>query len=545
MSTLLDLFGYLTVLAHAVQMIAQTVLVGSVIYGELVLPRNLTRTRVGDGVHRVVVIAAIVTVASGAAALLLNGFVLRDSLQLAWREIAGATFVRADVIECACAVALGLLARADGATTTRVLRLSFGAVVIGSSLATSHAAARVSDEAVMLLATGMHELGAALWLGALPALWLTLERAQPHLARRVGRRFSAFAMAGVGLILAGAALFAIRYMGSLDAFYGTAYGLMALAKAVLLALLLVLGFYNFRTLRGPGDDALACARVRRVVEAEAMLGLAVIMAAASITSLPPAIDMTDRVGWSDVRNLFHVRWSGFVSPDRDTLALPMLQQHLDQQWAADASSTRAQAYVPGTGAAPPRNAADVAWSEYNHHWAGVLVFAIGVLALLYKTGRFPAARHWPLVFLALAVFLFVRSDPEAWPLGDIGFVASLRDPEVMQHRAFVALVAAFSVFEWRVRTERVRAVHLARVFPAITAVGALLLLGHSHALGNAKDEVLIEISHLAIAVLGIVAATARWLELDGVERDMRWPVGWIWPACFVGVGVVLIAYGEP
>jgi len=46
-----------------------------------------------------------------------------------------------------------------------------------------------------------------------------------------------------------------------------------------------------------------------------------------------------------------------------------------------------------------------------------------------RTGSAPWARHWPLLFLGLAVFLFLRSDPEVWPLGDIGFFTSLRDPE--------------------------------------------------------------------------------------------------------------------
>ena len=54
------------------------------------------------------------------------------------------------------------------------------------------------------------------------------------------------------------------------------------------------------------------------------------------------------------------------------------------------------------------------------------------------------ARHWPLLFLGLAVFLFLRSDPEVWPLGEIGFFASFRDVEVLQHRVFVVLIAAFA-----------------------------------------------------------------------------------------------------
>ena len=92
-----------------------------------------------------------------------------------------------------------------------------------------------------------------------------------------------------------------------------------------------------------------------------------------------------------------------------------------------------------------RNAEDIAWSEYNHHWAGLIVVAIGLLALAERSGRAPWARNWPLLFLVLAGFLLLRSDPETWPLGDVGFIESLSDPEVLQHRIFVVLITAFAV----------------------------------------------------------------------------------------------------
>ncbi len=59
------------------------------------------------------------------------------------------------------------------------------------------------------------------------------------------------------------------------------------------------------------------------------------------------------------------------------------------------------AFVPGSGDLPPRNAADIAWSEYNHHWSGLFVLAIGVLSLFNQAGL-RWARHWPLLFIGLA-----------------------------------------------------------------------------------------------------------------------------------------------
>jgi putative copper resistance protein D len=78
------------------------------------------------------------------------------------------------------------------------------------------------------------------------------------------------------------------------------------------------------------------------------------------------------------------------------------------------------------------------------------VAGVGLLALCNRAGL-RWGRHWPLLFLALAAFLVVRSDPETWPLGRIGFLESFRDVEVLQHRAFVLLLVVFVLFEWRVR----------------------------------------------------------------------------------------------
>jgi putative copper resistance protein D len=94
----------------------------------------------------------------------------------------------------------------------------------------------------------------------------------------------------------------------------------------------------------------------------------------------------------------------------------------------------------------------------------------------------------------------VRSDPEAWPLGDIGLLDSLRDPEVVQHKLAALLVAGFAVAEWAVRLGRLGG-RLRFVFPAAMLAGGLLLLSHTHAIGNVREALLVELSHLPLAVL--------------------------------------------
>ena len=55
---------------------------------------------------------------------------------------------------------------------------------------------------------------------------------------------------------------------------------------------------------------------------------------------------------------------------------------------------------------------------------------------------------------------------------------------------FVVLIAAFAIFEWRVRTGRDVKPWARLVFPAVRR-RRVLLLTHSHAIANVKDQLLI------------------------------------------------------
>jgi putative copper resistance protein D len=171
----------------------------------------------------------------------------------------------------------------------------------------------------------------------------------------------------------------------------------------------------------------------------------------------------------------------------------------------------------------------------------LVVLAAGVLSQLAR--RTSWARHWPLVFLGLAAFLFLRSDAENWPLGPRGFWESFRVAEVAQHRLFVLLIIAFGVFEWAVRNAHLPAGAASLVFPLVCAVGGALLLTHSHSLGNLKEEFLAELSHTLLAILAVMAGWSRWLELRLTEHRGR-ILGRVWPACFILIGAILLNYRE-
>jgi putative copper resistance protein D len=116
-------------------------------------------------------------------------------------------------------------------------------------------------------------------------------------------------------------------------------------------------------------------------------------------------------------------------------------------------------------------------------------------------------------------------------------------PEVLQHRIFVLLVVVFGVFEWLIRTGRLRARGAALVFPLLCVVGGGLLLTHSHAGLNLKEEFLIEVTHVPLGVLALISGWTRWLELRLPPPGDRLPSR-LWPLAFTLVGVVLVLYRE-
>lgn len=420
------------------------------------------------------------------------------------------------------ALALRLAARPAGPGAWAAL-VGLSVVLVLSSAALSHATARLQHRAVLVALDAVHQLAVALWMGGLAHLTLhTLRtRAEPDPSdRAIARRFSTLALVSVAtLVTAGLAL-AVFYVGDWAAILGTAYGVMVLSKVALLLAVLGLGYLNFQAVRREGATASTRSLARRA-EVELGLGLTILFAAASLTSLPPAVDVdVDRATVAEVAARFTPASPRLVSPPIDDLLR-----------AADP-------LMAPTGARTP---VERAWSEVNHHWAGLFVLMMGVMAAAEGWGL-RAGRHWPLVFLGMAAFLFVRNDPRAWPLGPAGFWESMTLPDVLQHRTFVVLIVAFALFEWSVRTKRLASRPWAYVFPLICAAASGLLLTHSHAMFNLKEEFLTEVAHAPMGLLGAGVGWGRWLELRLPEVGHT--AGWIWRVCLVAVGLLLLFYRE-
>lgn len=550
MALLVDIFGYLSVILHGLVIVAQSMTLGGLLLLILLLhplaPRLAQGNALEHRVRRLTRLSAIALIVVELATTALQMSVLMATVDLPLSNVVHASFALSGGVKvlCALVIALCLGPRSLASPAMRALLLLVGLLELGAATITTHAYARLDDSALLMAVEGLHQFGAAIWIGAIPSFVVVLR----HLSdadglRLVGARFSRMSMFGVACILLSGVTMCVFYVGDAQGFYGTAYGVMVGAKIAMFLALLGLGLGNFMVTERlrKGREA-PVIRMRRFAEVEIGIGFTIFFAAASLTSVPPAIDLTtDRVSLHEIAERNAPAWPRLTSPHHDRLAISQLQAQFDRD-AARVDLTAASVTVPGSGVIPPRNAEDIAWSEYNHHWAGIFVLMIGLLALLSRAGV-GWARHWPLLFLLLAGFLLLRSDPEVWPLGQEGWWAAWRDVEVTQHRFFVLLIILFGAFEWSVRTGRLRSQRAALVFPLLVAVGGAMLLTHSHQISNVKDQMLIELTHTPLALAGIAAGWARWLELRLPGRAGRM-AGYVWPACFMLIGVILLWYRE-
>jgi putative copper resistance protein D len=321
---------------------------------------------------------------------------------------------------------------------------------------------------------------------------------------------------------------------------------MLSTKLIFFGCLSLLGAANYflvRKIRERPKDHERIISLIRFAEVEIGIGLTVILTAASLTSQPPGVDLTqDRVTLHDIARRYAPRMPQLSSPDLKQISGS--SKELRRRAEAEGRKLPA-AFVPGADPLSVNTPADIAWSEYNHSWAGVFVLLTGFLALLSRSKYFGWAKMWPLIFLGLALFLFLRSDPENWPLGPNGFWESFMTSDVLQHRVAVFFVIMFAIFQWRVETKRLQSHFGALVFPGVCALGGVMLLTHTHPLGNIKDQLLIELSHTPIAILAVIAGWSRWLELRLPEPVCtRKYLAWLWPVCFIIIGLILIDYHE-
>lgn len=525
-----NIFPFLSVLLRALSLASEALTLGGVGFLLLVSGR-LGGERSNEKPLQLLTGSATLLIIAQACCVVANSVILVGSAGVSWTGVTGAGYFMAGISTVAGAVAIALFAH------TRFVRIicpGACAFILLGSLMTSHAFGRLDHRWLAALLTLTHHLATAAWIGGMPYLIISLRYADRREAVRITSRFSRLAMCSVALLVGAGVGLSMLYIGSVAAL-GTSYGVMVIAKIILTATILSVGALNLRIVRSiRSGTAPPLLPLRRFAEIEVGIGFTVILAAAALTSAPPAVDVkADRVSAKEIAERIAPKWPQLSTPPLNELSPPT---PLPNPLAAQPGS-----FVPGGEPFVPSTPGDIAWSEYNHHWAGLMVLMIGLLS--WGTQRFPWTRNWPVVFLGLAVFLLVRADPENWPLGPRSFWQSFQVADVAQHRIFVLLIAAFAAFEWAVQTRRIAPRRAGLVFPLVCACGGALLLTHSHAVSNVKEEFLIELSHIPLAILAVIAGWSRWLEVRLPQTHTR-ALALVWPTCFVLIGVVLLNYHE-
>jgi putative copper resistance protein D len=327
------------------------------------------------------------------------------------------------------------------------------------------------------------------------------------------------------LIAAGVYLYSM-YIETFAGLVGTAYGTMLLTKVTLMCVALILGGMNFLVIRkwkqtGKKEALFTCVPV--LIEAEAGIGIAILMAAAALTGQPPSIDtVAQRASWREVLHSFVPKVPQLTPASIS--ALNANRGGVSDLFSIDTPLDKIQ-------------------SNFNHNISGIFVILIGLGVCLHRMASIRVARHWPLVFIPFWVFLLVFAQPTGWPLGNKGFWEGLFIADILQHRIGTALVVVLGIVEWRVQNIATVNEKWKYAFPLLCYVGGILLLSHSHSTLPTKAAYLIEVSHNAIGILAVLMGTARWLELRMPDSLKKAP-SYLWPTCMILVGVVLLVYQE-
>ncbi len=544
MQQLVDLFGFLSVVLRAGTLIFQSLLLGGIVFilwtarGVPGNPESIQKMQ--SGLWTLLRFSAIGLIVMQVLYLYVNSAVLMTTAEIGFRGVIGANFFLSGSIVLVAAVAAYLVARQQWKFAPWLILL-LAMTVLGASVMTNHAASRLDGRPLLITLTTIHEAATAFWIGGLPFLVLALFRDKEEEARwYITERFSRMALISVGAIVFSGAGMSIRYIASWQAVLGTAYGVMVMAKALMLAVLMLLGGINFWLLRNTSKDRVM-PRLRRLIEAEVGIGITVILTAASLTSQPPAVDQpNDTVTFHQIAQRMKPSLPRLTYPAVADAIIPPSGQGAT---VSDVPNTLSVAYNADGEPLPPLKIAWAMESESNHHWMGLVVLAMGLLALLARTGKADWAEYWPLLLIGIAIFIFVQADTECWPVGYKGFWECWANPEAFQHRLAALVCIAFAIFELRVRKRKWENDRMALIFPLMVAAGGVVLLTHTHAITNVKENLLVELTHVPMGLLAVFAGWSRWLELRLPPNDRKIP-SWIWPVCFVLIGVGLLNYHE-
>jgi len=172
MARLLQVFGFLSVLFRGATLTFQSLAVGGIVFLICVVRRAKEDSAALQRVClRWIRGSAIALASMQISYVVANSLILRQSAEMSLREVLGANFVVAGLIGIAAACTIMVLTSTTRSSSYFDLLLP-AAVIIASSVMTSHSMARLDYRTTLVAFTALHQAATAAWLGGLPYLLL-------------------------------------------------------------------------------------------------------------------------------------------------------------------------------------------------------------------------------------------------------------------------------------------------------------------------------------------------------------------------------------
>lgn len=339
-------------------------------------------------------------------------------------------------------------------------------------------------------------------------------------------RFSRLALIAVIAIVGSAIPLVWTYAGTLQGLLGTGYGSLVVTKAMLLGAVLLLASFNLAAARQgerPGRPTAVKSRLVYLVEGEVIILVMILFTTSALSTQPPPVDVpiAEQATVAEVVDVFRPKVPALRTPTLDAMRQTRDQTLPDGERSRDAYR----------------------WSNFSHNVAGLILLGMSLFALAGFASGATWGRHWPLGFIILAVFVFLRASANegTWPFGsapvwEVG-------QEGIQHRIAAILVLLLGLLEWRARAGRHADGRLAYVFPALGAAGGVLLLAHSHTAFELKSSFLVQVTHSTMGAFAALVVAGRWLELR-LAGSPRRLAGAAAGAAMLVIALILLFYQE-
>ncbi|MGB9469535.1 MAG: hypothetical protein WBQ59_09300, partial [Candidatus Acidiferrum sp.] len=208
MVQLLGMFGFLVVLLRAAILCFQTVAIGGILFLTIVTrTAELRSEELLRSAWKLIRGAALALALAQLFFVIANSLVLTSSTDIPLQAVIRAHFVWAGFVAILASLALVVWPAALKKCIHPLVMLP-AALILASTVMTSHSASRIDGRVMLVSLTALHYLATATWIGGLPFLLLSAKRAlDAEVKSQIMRNFSRLAQISVAvLFLAGFAM---------------------------------------------------------------------------------------------------------------------------------------------------------------------------------------------------------------------------------------------------------------------------------------------------------------------------------------------------